>query len=315
MPSWKNKLVTVFGGTGFVGRYVVKRLARLGARVIVPTRDTEKALPLKPNGDVGQIVVIAGSIQDDAFVRRAIEGSDAVVNLVGLLAESGKSRFENVQAAFPARLAAMAQAAGVKKFVHVSAIGADEKSASRYAVSKAKGEAAVRAGFPAATILRPSLIIGPEDKFFNLFASLALLFPALPLPGGGKTRFQPVYVGDVADAVVAALGYEGAGGKVFELGGPAIFSFKQLMQMMLAQTGLKRCLIPLPFFLMSLKAFFLQFLPGKLLTPDQVTLLKKDNVAQDNAPGLRDLGITPTAIETVLPTYMDRYRKGGRFRS
>lgn len=313
MSSLSNKTIVVFGGTGFVGRHVVMRLARLGARVVVPTRDLEKTLPLKTAGDAGQIVALRGSLSDEALLHRAVEGAYGVINLIGILHESGRQKFAALHADFPAHLAKIAARAGVTSFVHVSAIGAGGHSSSRYAASKEEGEEGVRAAFPDATILRPSIIFGPEDHFFNRFADMALLAPALPLIGGGKTRFQPVYVGDVADAVVACLSFDAAKGKVFELAGPAILTFRELMQMMLKKMGCRRCLVSLPFWLASLKAFFLQMLPSPVLTVDQVRLLKQDNVMSPAAHGLRDIGITPTALETVLPRYLDTYRQGGRF--
>lgn len=313
MSSLKGKTVTVFGGTGFIGRYVVQRLARLGARVVVATRNPEHVLSLKMSGDVGQIVPITGRLQDDAFVAAAVKGSFAVVNLIGILFENGRSTFKDVQGEFPARLAAAAHKAGAHSFVHVSAIGANEQAKAQYAASKGAGEKGVRAHFSAATILRPSIVMGAEDGFFNRFAQMALMAPALPLIGGGKTRFQPVFVGDVADAIVASISYDGARGKTFELGGPATFTFKELMQLMLRMMGRKRCLIGIPFWLAALKAFFLQLLPNPMLTLDQVELLKTDNIVASSTHTFRDLGITPTAIETVLPTYMDKYREGGRY--
>ena len=228
------------------------------------------------------------------------------------LTESGKASFDEIHAKLPGRIAAAAAAAGVKHLVHVSAIGADEHSASAYARSKAAGEAAVRAAFPQATIVRPSIVFGPEDKFFNRFAGMAMMSPVLPLIGGGHTKFQPVYVGDVADGIMAVLKTPDAAGKTYEFGGPAAYSFRELMELMLAEIGIKRLLAPLPWGLAGFQAKFLQHAPGAPLTPDQVELLKHDNVLSGTAPGLTDLGIQPAAPALMLPTFLDRFRKGGR---
>jgi NADH dehydrogenase len=237
-------------------------------------------------------------------------GASAVINLTGILFEKGQS-FEDVQAQGAANIAQGSAAAGVGALVHVSAIGADADCDADYAVSKAEGELAVREAFPNAVILRPSLIFGPEDGFFNKFAAMARIFPALPLVGGGHTRFQPVFVGDVAQAIVTALSRQD--GRTYELGGPTVYSFKELMQLILRETGRKRLLVPLPFAIASLKAMFLQLLPNPLLTVDQVRLLKHDNVVSPTAAGLSDLGITPTSAEAVVPSYLWRYRAKGEY--
>jgi uncharacterized protein YbjT (DUF2867 family) len=307
--------VAVIGASGFIGRYVVKRLAARGARVAAVVRDVEAALFLQPMGDVGQIARLGANILDDARLAAAIAGADAVVNLVGILHESGKQRFAALHATAPGRLGALAKAAGVKHVVHVSAIGADPASPAAYARTKAAGEQAVRASFPDAIILRPSVVFGPEDDFFNRFAALAQCAPALPLIGGGKTRFQPVYVGDVADAVMAALDDPASAGRTYELGGPRIYTFRALMELVLAETDRKRLLVPLPWALASLQAAFLELLPTPPLTRDQVKLLRRDNVVAAGALTLADLGIAPTAAEAILPGYMDRYRRGGWFGS
>ena len=307
------KLVTVIGGSGFIGRQVVQDLARAGIRVRVGCRDPEAALSLKTMGDVGQVTPVQVNIRDEASVRAAVQGADAVVNLVGILAEGGKQRFHTVQGEGPGIVARAAAAAGATALVQVSAIGASADSPAAYARSKAMGEKAVRDAFPGAVVLRPSIVFGPRDSFFNMFAEMARLSPALPLIGGGATRFQPVYVGDVAAAVMAALTKPGARGKTYELGGPAIYSFKELLQMMLRETGQKVCLISLPFPVASLVGALTGWLPGAPLTADQVALLKSDNVVSAGAEGLAELGVAPTAIQAVLPSYMDVYRKGGRF--
>jgi NADH dehydrogenase len=307
--------VTVIGGSGFIGRHVVRCLARQGWVIRVAVRRPDEALYLKTMGDVGQIVPVAANLRDEASLAAAVAGVSAVVNLVGILHESGAQGFAAIHAEGAGRAARLAKAAGAEHFVHVSAIGADPASPSAYARSKAAGEAAVRAAFPEAVILRPSVVFGPEDDFFNRFATLARYLPALPLIGGGKTRFQPVYVGDVAAAVAAVLAAEaGPGplkGRVFELGGPRIYSFRELMHLVLRQTGRCRALVPVPFALAEWQGRLLGLLPRPPLTRDQVLLLKCHNVATPGVPGLADLGIAPTAVEAVLPTYLKRYRRGG----
>ena len=302
--------ITVFGGAGFVGRYIVKRLAAEGAGVRVACRDPERAKFLKPAGGVGQVVPVQANLRYPESVRAAVEGVDAVVNCVGVLVSRGAQSFAAIHVAGAREIASAAAEAGVRQLVHISAIGADAESTAAYARSKAAGEAAVREAFQDAAILRPSIVIGPEDDFFNRFALLARLLPALPLVGGGFTRFQPAYVGDVADAAVAAL--DRAGG-VFELGGPKVYSFRQLMELLLEEIGRKRLLVPVPFQVMQAKAAFIQFVPGAPITPDQVESLKYDNVVSEGAAGFAELGIEPKDIETVIPTYLDRFRIRGRF--
>ena len=306
-------LVTVFGGSGFIGRYVVQRLARAGWQVRVAVRRPNEALFLKTSGDVGQVTPVAANIRDDRSVAAAVAGADAVINLVGILYASGKQSFDAVQAKGAARIAAAAKAAGATRFVQISAIGADPSSDSAYARSKAEGEQAVKLAFANATILRPSIVFGPEDDFFNRFARMAMMSPVLPLIGGGHTKFQPVYVADVADAVARALEDEGTMGKTYELGGPRSYTFRALMDMLLKEIGRCRLLVPLPFALASLQGAILQMLPIKLLTVDQVRLLKRDNVVGANALGFKDLGLAPTALETILPSYLDQYRPLGYY--
>lgn len=305
----ESRLVTVFGGAGFVGRHTVRALARAGWRIRVTCRHPNMGFFLKPLGTVGQIVLVKCDIADADQVRAAVQGSDAVINLVGLL----YGHFEEAHVTGAQTVAKAVADAGVRSLVHLSAIGADSESRSRYAQTKAEGEKRVRAAFPAATILRPSIIFGPEDGFFNKFAGLARLAPVLPLIGGGRTRFQPVFVGDVAAAIVVALNSEAARGRSYELGGPTIYTFRELMQVVLEQTGRKRALVPWPFALASLNAFFLQLMPKPLLTPDQVTLLKSDNVVSPTAPGLSDLGIVPTTVEAEVPSYLWRFRAKGEY--
>jgi NADH dehydrogenase len=306
--------IAIFGASGFIGRYVVRDLARDGAVIAACARHASSAGFLRPMGDVGQIAPLSADLGDPHALAAVVAGADAVVNLVGILYERGKQRFDLAHHQGPGQLAELAQSAGVKRFVHVSALAADANSSSAYGRSKAEGEAAVRAAFPGATILRPSLVFGPEDNFFNRFAAMARVSPVLPLIGGGATKFQPVYVGDVAAAVAAALSRDDAAGKTYELAGPAIFTMRQLFELMLHIIGRKRLLMSIPFGLASLEAFFLEWLPQPLLTRDQVRMLRHDSIAAPGAPGFAELGITPVALELILPTYLDRFRRPGRFR-
>ena len=305
-----SRLVTVFGGSGFLGRHTVRALARAGWRIKVATRHPARGFFLRPLGTVGQIDFVKCDVSDAESVAHAVMGADAVINLTGILFQKGQT-FEDVQAEGAAHIAQAAAAAGVGALVHVSAIGADANADAEYAVTKAAGEQAVREAFPNAVILRPSIIFGPEDGFFNKFAAMARFSPILPLVGGGHTRFQPVFVGDVAQAIVIALSRQD--GRTYELGGPATYSFRELLQIILREIGRKRALVPLPFALASLQAAFLQLLPNPLLTMDQVKLLKHDNVVAPTAAGLADLGITPTSVEAVIPSYLWRYRAKGEY--
>ena len=307
------KRVTVFGGSGFIGRHLVQRLARAGVRVTVAVRSPRHADFLRPRGDVGQIAPVAADILDEAAVAAAVAGADGVVNLVGILYARGRYGFDAVHAEGAEIVAKAAAAAGVARLVQVSAIGADDKSPSAYARSKAAGEAAVRAAFPQATILRPSVLFGPEDDFFNRFAGMARLSPVMPLFGGGETKFQPVYVGDVADAIVKSLTDASAAGRTFELGGPTVYSFEDLMRLVLAETEREAMLIKLPFCAADVIGTFAPLFPlgAPLLTRDQAKLLRIDNVVHEGAAGFAQLGIVPTAAEAILPSYLARFRKGG----
>ena len=322
------QIVTIFGGTGFLGRHVVQRLAQEGYGIRVATRRPELAGFLRPCGDVGQIVPVQANVRNEESVRRAVADADAVVNLTGILYERGRQNFFAVHVASADRIARAAAAAGAARLLHVSAIGADAASPSDYARSKAAGEAAVREAFPNATIFRPSLVFGPEDDFFNRFASMVRLVPILPLffdgmpkmkldglfltPEfeAGTTRFQPVFVGDIAEATQRALGSDAALGKTYELGGPSIYSYAELMALIAHETDRKALCVPVPFFAAAAMAKFLQFAPVPPLTPDQVKLLRIDNVAAPDEPGLADLGIEATAAELILPTYLRDYRRG-----
>ena len=311
-------LVTVFGGSGFLGRHVVRALAKLGYRIRVAVRRPELAGFLQPLGQVGQIHAVQANVRHSASVEAAARDADVVINLVGILFERGRQKFDAVQAV-GAEAVALAAAAFGARMVHVSAIGADEHAAAHYARSKAAGERLVLAAVPSAVILRPSVLFGPEDDFFNKFAAIARFSPALPLIGGGHTRFQPVFAGDVASAVVAAIEGRAKDGEVYELGGPEVRSFKDLMQFMLATIERQRLLVPLPFALAKFQAGILQLLPKPLLTPDQVELLRRDVTVSEEAKRegrtLESLGIDPVAMAAIVPSYLWRFRKAGQFNS
>ena len=307
----RTSLVTVFGGSGFLGRHTVRALAKAGWRIRVAVRYPHQAFFLPPAGHVGQIQIVKADVTDPDQVAAAVAGADAVVNLTGILFQRGHQTFDGVQGEGPGNIAEAARKAGVKTFVHISAIGADAEGESKYARSKAEGEARVRAAFPEAVILRPSIVFGPEDGFFNLFAGLARLSPILPLIGGGKTKFQPVFVGNVAAAIGVALDDVSTRGRTYELGGPNIYSFKEILEIILRAIDRKRLLVPIPFGLATFKAFFLQMMPKPLLTPDQVKSLKHDNVA--GVPGLAELGIVPTSVEAEVPAYLWRFRPKGQY--
>ena len=303
-------VATVFGGSGFIGRYVVQRLARRGFIVRVAVRDPVAAGFLKPMGAVGQIVPLFGPITDEGHVHRALDGATWAVNLVGILAERRRGDFDRVHGEGAGRIARIATAAGVARLVHLSAIGADPASPSAYGRSKAAGEVAVRQAFPGATILRPSLVFGPEDAFFNRFAGMARLLPVMPVISGA-TRFQPIYVGDVADATLAALDRSDAAGAIFELGGPDVRSFRELMEAVLTWTGRRRKLINVPMGFARLQAWLGELVPGKPFTRDQLRMLARDAVVSARMPGLAELGIVPTPMDLVVPDYLARFRPGG----
>lgn len=305
-----RSVATVFGGSGFIGRHVVKRLAEAGHVVRVAVRDTERARQLCPMGAVGQIVPLYASLAQREAVARAVDGADLVVNLAGILAERRSGDFQRIHAEGPGLIGAEAASAGVARVVHLSAIGADANAQSLYARSKGQGEQALRAAFPAATILRPSVVFGPEDQFFNRFARLAVLSPVMPVISGA-TRLQPVYVGDVADAVMAGLRRRDAAGHTYELGGPEVRTFRELLAWILKQTRRHRPLVTVPMGLARLEAAVLERLPGRMLTRDQLLMLARDNVVAPDALTLRDLGITPTPIDLVVPQYLYGFRRGG----
>ncbi len=301
----ERRVATVFGGSGFIGRYLVQRLASDGWVVRAAVRDTERALFLKVYGQPGQIVPMSADICDPASVARVVEGTTAVVNLVGILYESGRRTFRRIHVDGAANVAQAARAAGVHRLVQMSAIGADADSPAEYGRTKREGEEVAQQAFPGASITRPSVVFGPEDNFFNRFAGMARIMPALPV---FDTRLQPVYVGDVADAIGCILADSATAGHTYELGGPQVLSFRQLMQMMLDEIGRRRILLPLPLGVAELEAWFLEKLPKPLLTRDQVALLRRSNVVAPGALTLADLGIKPTALAAILPTYLARYR-------
>jgi NADH dehydrogenase len=312
-----DTLVTVFGGSGFLGRHLARALARRGYRIRVGVRRPDLAGDLQPLGRVGQIQAVQANVRYPQSVTVAVRDADVVINLAGILFERGRQSFAAVQAEGAAAVARAAAAVGAR-VIHISALGADEDSPSVYAQTKAAGEAAVRAAAPAAVIVRPSVLFGPEDDFFNRFAALARFAPALPLIGGGETRFQPVFVGDVAEAIARIVDGRAQPGMTYELGGPEVKSLRQLLEYVLATIERRRLLVPLPFALAELKAMVLQFLPKPPLTPDQVKLLTRDNIVSSEAEHegrtLRGLGLEPTAIEAIVPSYLWRFRKTGQFR-
>lgn len=317
MVATTQGLVTVFGGSGFVGAQAVRVLARRGWRVRVAVRNPNQAVELKPAGDPGQIQLIRCDVNDPAQVAEACRGANAVVNLIGILFESGKRTFEAMHVDAARRIAEQVRTAGVSRFVQVSAIGADAEGKSAYARSKAAGEAAVREVFPDAVILRPSVVFGPGDDFLNRFAVMATFAPALPLVGFGRTKFQPVYVGDVAEAIARSVEDVSLAGRTFELGGPATLTFEEVLRLVLRETGRARLLAPLPFSVaraigsVAQLSAFVGIPP--VLTRDQVLSLETDNVVADGAEGLAALGVQPTGMEAVVPSYLWRYRRGGQF--
>lgn len=314
-----SKLVTIIGGSGFVGRYIARRMAKEGWRVRVAVRRPNEAIFVRPYGAVGQVEPVACNIRDDESVRAVLAGADAVVNCVGILSESGKNRFAAVQAEGAGRVARIAAELGATTLVHVSAIGADAASFSDYARTKAAGEAAVTAAFPNAVILRPSIIFGAEDQFFNRFASMAAKGPIVPV-FGASTKFQPVYVDDVARAAVAGVLGQAAPG-IYELGGPDVRSFRDLMKEMLAVIDRRRLVLGLPFWVGSIiagvlgavQSVTLGLVHNGVLTADQLRNLRRDNVVSQGAKGLSDLGIQPTPMGAVLPDYLWRFRPAGQY--
>jgi uncharacterized protein YbjT (DUF2867 family) len=310
--------VTVFGGSGFLGRFVVQALAQTGCRIRVACRRPDLAGHLQPLGNVGQIVAVQANLRNEASIKRAVEGMDAVINLGGILQAYGKQRFDAIHVKGAGMVAQAARDAGARQLVHISALGADRLSRSAYARTKAEGEDAVRKAFPAAVIFRPSVIFGPGDSLFNRFGALVRMSPFIPLIGGGRTRFQPVYAGDVAEAVIAGLDGRANPGVTYELGGPRVYTFRELLDFTARCCERKRPYFPTPFWLAKLQGAFLQILPDAPLTLDQVRMLQSDNVVSAEAIAevrtLDGLGITPRVVETVVPRYLARFRPKGEFR-
>jgi NADH dehydrogenase len=314
----RDEIITVFGGSGFVGRHVVRALAREGYRVRVASRRPHIAQDLRVMGVVGQVQLVQANVRVPASVERALENASGVVNLVGVLNENGRQTFSRLHAQGAKTIAEAAAKAGIERMVQISAIGADTDSPSRYARTKAEGEAMVREALPTATVLRPSIVFGTEDSFFNRFADMARFAPALPLFGGGKTRFQPVFVGDVARAAVAALEKDEARGETYELGGPGVYTFAELMRFILDEIDRPRLLLPLPWAIGSVIAMLSEMaaiLPfvQPVITRDQLIQLQRDNVVADGAKTLADLGVEAETVDAVVPSYLVRYRRYGQF--
>ena len=308
------KQVTVFGGSGFVGRAIVWALAQEGLQVRIAVRRIELAESIKTAGDVGQITVMRTNLRVPQSVAAAIAGSDAVINASGIPFQRGRQRYRTVHVAGARAIADAAQAAGVERLVHISGIGAEHRSSTnRYIQSKTEGEDAIIAGFPTATILRPSVVFGPDDAMFNRMARIAATAPFVPVVSGGTARVQPVFVGDVGAAAVAVLARPETAKKVFELGGPRVYTYREIAALVLREIDRDKPIVSVPAFLMKIAGFFAEFLPVPPITADQVELLTQDNIARPGAPGLADLGIAATAAEVILPTYLDRFRIGGRY--
>ncbi len=307
----RNKIITVVGGSGFVGRYVVKLLAQRGYTIRVIARNPEAALHLKTAGEVGQIVLTAGNLAKPESLTGKLDNSWAVINLVGILFESGRQNFAAVHAKGAEKLAQLAASAGAERFVHMSSLGVNKNVTSKYARTKEMGDKATKAAFPKATILRPSVVFGPEDQFFNTFAAMASVLPVLPLIGGGHTRFQPVYVSDVARAVLSVLENARFAGETYELGGPGTYSFRELLAFICKTTGRDRFLMNVPFGLASVMSYVTELLPRPPITHDQVAMLQHDNIVNPGAKTFADLGISPDAVEAIVPDYLARYAKPG----
>lgn len=309
----KQKIATIFGASGFIGRHLIRGLTEKDFRIVAATRSPYLHGYLKPLGNPGQIDLEKVNLFDEERLRTLIKNSDVVINLIGILYENKKQKFEDIHAKFPDLLSKLCSELNIEKFVHISALGINETVNSQYVQSKLKGEKNILNNFHRSVILRPSIVFGPEDKFFNQFASLVEFLPAIPLIGGGQTKFQPIYVSDLCKAIVTILDKEEVNENIYELGGSQIFTFKELMKILLKQIKKKRFLIPVPFAFAKFQAKILQLLPKPLLTTDQVEMLKYDNVVTNNFPTLKDLKITPKTIDTVLPDYIWRFRKGGQF--
>jgi len=308
-----QKIIAIFGGGGFLGKHLMRQLTKLDYQVKVATRNPYLKGYLKPLGNPGQIELFKTNIFNPDDVKNVLRNCDYAVNLVGILNETKKQKFDQIHSQFPTLLSNLCNELKIKKLVHISALGVKEKHVSHYMQSKLQGEKNIQNIFRSSVILRPSICFGPEDKFFNTFASLAQFSPALPLIGGGKTKFSPIYVGDVAKAIVKVLEFNNSETKIYELGGPENYSFKELMEILLAQIKKKRFLIPIPFGFAKFQSYFLQMFPKPLLTPDQVEILKYNNIVSGEYPALKDLGISGKTINSILPKYIYRFREGGQF--
>ena len=308
-----NQTIAILGGGGFLGRHLLRNLTTLDYRIKIATRNPFQKGYLKPLGNPGQIELFKTNIYNPDDIRKVLKNCDAVINLVGILHETSKQKFNDIHSKFPLLLSNLCTEIGIKKFIHISALGVKKKNSSKYMESKMQGEQNILEVLKSPVILRPSVCFGHEDKFFNRFASLAQFSPMLPLIGGGKTKFAPVFVGDVSRAIVKALTINNSSYKIYELGGPENYSFKELMEILLLEIKKKRLLISIPFSVAKFYAYFLQMMPNPLLTVDQVELLKENNILSGNYPTLNDLDISATNISSVLPKYIYRFRSGGQF--
>ena len=308
-----QKIVAIFGAGGFIGKHLMRHLTKLDYRVKVATRKPYLKGYLKPLGSPGQIELFKTNIFNEDELKKVLNNCDIVINLVGILYETKKQKFNEVHEQFPYMLSRLCNELGIKNLIHLSALGVEEKYESKYKQSKLNGEKNIKDNFKPSVILRPSVVFGPEDKFFNTFASLAQFSPILPLVGGGKTKFSPIYVGDVAEAIVKALSINNSEPKTYELGGPENYTFKELMEILLTEIKKKRLLISIPFGVAKFQSYFLQMLPNPILTPDQVNLLKNNAIVSGNYPTLKDLGVKGKTIQNILPKYIYRFRTGGQF--
>ena len=308
-----QKIIAIFGAGGFLGKHLMRELTKLDYRVKVATRNPYLKGYLKPLGSPGQIELFKTNIFDQESVKQVLKNCDLAINLVGILYETGKQKFNQIHSQFPHLLSNLCNELGTKNLIHVSALGVRERHTSQYMQSKLQGEKNIQDNFKPSVILRPSVVFGPEDKFFNTFASIAQFSPVLPLIGGGKTKFVPIYVGDVAKAVVKTLDLNNTEPEIYELGGPKNYSFKELMEILLIEIKKKRFLIPIPFGMAKFQSYFLQMMSNPLLTPDQVEMLKHNNIVSGDYPTLKDLGVSGTPIHSILPKYIYRFRTGGQF--
>jgi len=308
-----QKIIAIFGAGGFLGKHLMRELTKLDYRVKVATRNPYLKGYLKPLGSPGQIELFKTNIFDQESVKQVLKNCDLAINLVGILYETRKQKFNQIHSQFPHLLSNLCNELGTKNLIHVSALGVRERHTSQYMQSKLQGEKNIQDNFKPSVILRPSVVFGPEDKFFNTFASIAQFSPVLPLIGGGKTKFVPIYVGDVAKAVVKTLDLNNSEPEIYELGGPKNYSFKELMEILLIEIKKKRFLIPIPFGMAKFQSYFLQMMSNPLLTPDQVEMLKHNNIVSGDYPTLKDLGVSGTPIHNILPKYIYRFRTGGQF--